>query len=523
MGPMAEFRHWLHSASPVQLVTTGTAAALVVAVLAWLTIPSSGDERGTFADATGNGSITTTNDAPSDTAAEIAGAPQRQQSGAAGEQTAPASRPDAADAGGAGGAGGAGTGTAGSTTAGCQSPPGSAPGVSASEIKIAIGNTEVVGPAANGVFGIPPAEYLRAEYEAVIDAINRNGGIACRKVVADFYKINPADRASMQGQCLDIVESGVFAVLDDGGWGSVSPNTVTCFAQNRLPYFGAYFLTADQVQREYPYVFAFYAFETLYRNTAFALNDLGFFDPSKGFAKLGFLYRDCYPKAIDAFRRALDDVGLDDNAIVRYSLGCPSAFASPADLQQAVLTFQRSGVTHVTTGYALGDFANFTKIAEQQRFRPKYGLPDETLIPISYGSMRAEPRNIAGAIAITVSRNGEEHTPGFVPSAGTARCDEIMKSHGLRSTYEEPTGAGNACSLLWILQAAVQHAPSLERSSLAQGLNRARSVEVSYPQAPNDFSGSRVMTGGQFWRAAQYVLECECWRVTGPDFRPSFR
>jgi hypothetical protein len=404
----------------------------------------------------------------------------------------------------------------------CVSPPGTAPGISASQIKIAIGNTEVIGPAANGAFGIPPSAYLRAEYEAVIDSINRSGGVACRKLVADFYKINPADQASMQQQCLDIAASGVFAVLDDGGWGSVSPNTVSCFAQHRVLYFGAYFLTNAQVQRLYPYVFAFYAYEVLYRNTAFALKDRGFFQPSNGFKKLGFLYRNCYPDGVNAFLRSLRDVGIPDAQIVRYSLGCPSAFASPAELQQAVLTFQRNGVTHVTTAFAIGDFANFTKIAEQQRFRPKYGLPDETLIPISYGNMRADPRNIAGAIAITDSRNAEEHTPGIAPTPGTVRCNEIMKSHNLKTVYDEPTGAGNACSLLWIFQAAMQHASSVERSALAQGLNRAGSVELSYPQGPNDFSGTRVMTGGQFWRAAQYVLECECWRVIDPAFRPSY-
>lgn len=511
-GPFAAFRQWLRDATPASRASAAVAAILIAALLAWLLVPGTKEEPSGQVDA-GPAVTTATTGAGSAVASTPDGV---NGGGASGAPTQPGSAP-------APNGSPAGSPTAVRSSAGCVSPPGSAPGISDSTIKIAVGNTEVIGPAGNDVFGIPPADYLRSEYEAVIDAINRSGGIACRKVVADFYKINPADQSSMQGQCLDIADSGVFAVLDDGGWGSVSAATVSCFAQRKVLYLGAYFLSNSNIQRLYPYVFAFYNYEELYRDTAFALKDRGYFQPSNGFAKLGFLYRDCYADAINAFITALHDAGIADSQIVPFNLGCPSAFASPAALQQAVLTFQREGVTHVTTGYAFGDFPNFTKIAEQQRFRPKYGLPDETLIPISYGNTRADPNNIAGAIAITVSRNGEEHTPGSTPSAGTTRCNEIMKAHGLKSVYEEPTGAGNACSLLWILQAAMQNAPSLDRTSFAQGLNRVRSVDLSYPQGPNDFSGAKTMNGGQFWRAAQFVLDCQCWRIVDPAFRPGYR
>ena len=510
--PFPEFREWLRRGSPASHALAAIAGTVGIVLFVWLLVPPSADDGTGGVDAVqAGGSVSTV--APTASPDSIPAGAAGNPAGGAAASIAAAPEPGTSPA----------SQTSSGGSGGCVSPPGTAPGISTSAIKIAIGNTEVIGPAANDLFGIPAAEYLRREYEAVIDSINRSGGIACRKLVADFYKINPADQASMQGQCLDIVDSGVFAVFDDGGWGSVSPSTVSCFAQHRVPYFGAYFLTNAQVQRLYPYVFAFYSYEALYRTTAFALRDRGFFQAANGFKKLGFLYRDCYPDAVNTYVTALHDAGVADAQIVPFSLGCPDAFASPAAIQQAVLTFQNNGVTHVTTAYALGDFASYSRIAEQQRFRPKYGLPDETLIPISYGNMRADPQHIAGAIAITVSRNGEEHTPGITPTPGTARCNEIMKSHNLESVYEEPTGAGNACSLLWTFQAAMQHAPSVDRTSLAQGINRARSVELSYPQGPNDFSGNRVMTGGQFWRAAQYVLECECWRVIDPAFRPNYR
>jgi hypothetical protein len=74
-----------------------------------------------------------------------------------------------------------------------------------------------------------------------------------------------------------------------------------------------------------------------------------------------------------------------------------------------------------------------------------------------------------------------------------------------------------------MFQAAVEHAPSLDQTSLAPGLQRAKSVEFSFPQGPNDFTGARTTTGGQFWRAAEFRLDCKCWQIPDPTFRPSFR
>ena len=57
--------------------------------------------------------------------------------------------------------------------------------------------------------------------------------------------------------------------------------------------------------------------------------------------------------------------------------------------------------------------------------------------------------------------------------------------------------------------------------ALAVGLQRARSLDFSYPNGPNDFSGSQVTLGGEFWRVAQYFPDCSCWRVVDPAFHPN--
>jgi hypothetical protein len=212
---------------------------------------------------------------------------------------------------------------------------------------------------------------------------------------------------------------------------------------------------------------------------------------------------------------------------VTYDLGCPStSIADPSNEEQAVLKFEENGVTNVTAAYMAGSFSTFTTIAEQQRFKPKYGLPDEAVVAISYGSQHPDYQNLAGALAVTDSRYAEEHTAHLTPTAATLKCDSYFTSHGQPNLYQMGviTGAnmGAMCDELWMFKAAVEHAPVLSREALAPGLQSARSVDFSYPFSPNDFSGYHVTFGGQYWRTIEFLSSCSCWQVIDPVFRQQY-
>jgi hypothetical protein len=85
--------------------------------------------------------------------------------------------------------------------------------------------------------------------------------------------------------------------------------------------------------------------------------------------------------------------------------------------------------------------------------------------------------------------------------------------------YEVPANAGHACDQLWMLQAALGLASDLAPTALAAGLQRAKSIDFSFPQGPNDFSANGVTTGGQFFRVAQFMPTCKCWQLVQRDFR----
>jgi hypothetical protein len=513
MRPSQEFRFWARRAPTVERVAAGVAATTVIALLVWLLVPADSHSAAPVSSGGSTGSNGDTGDSAAGLFA-VGGAVN-----AAGSAAAQS---------GAGNGTGAGSKNAQNATAasrgaaaghGCTSPSETAQGVTATQIKVAVAVTNIVGPAANSIFGIPSADAQHAAYQAVIDDANKHGGVACRQLAPTFYVVNPADTASEQQVCLTVAQSGAFAIFDSGSL-SVAPGVPACFAQHHVAFFSAIALEEGTIRQFFPYLFAMGSYQELYHSAAFGLKARGAFDPASGFKRLGYIYHDCFKEAVDAYRGWLRDAGVPDAQVVTYNVGCASGFASPSDIQQAILKFEREGVTHLTEAQFTGDFATFTNVAQQQGFHPKYVIPDDAIMATSYGSSRPNADNIDGAVAITITAGGEEHTPAIPPSPGTARCDTILKPLGIPTVRQVNSDAlGDACDLIWMFQAAVEHAPSLQPAALPAGLQRARSVEFSYPQGPNDFGGGASVTfAGQFWRPTQFSKGCTCWRLLDPAF-----
>ena len=538
MTPFQTFRLWARRSPLAERAAAAGGALVAVGVLCWLVVPPGHPSTSAVVAGGPSGQTQTASTLPGKAASGLNGV----GSGSSGNGLAGAARGGGATGGpvgqpaGATSSGGTSTGS-GSTSAGspgqvsagsgCVSPPGSAPGVTAQQLRIAITITNIFGPAGNETFGGVSPSQAQAYVQDIVEGINASGGVACRKLVPLYYDSNPVDSSNMESNCLSIVQAGVFAEIDQGGE-SVSPGP-QCFAQNHIPYFDSANLLPNQLLSQYyPYLFVpWTTFDTVDHNTAFGLRDEGFFSRTKGFSKLGFVYLSCYPQVISEFLGWLHDAGLSDSQIVTYDLGCPStSIASPGDEEQAVLKFKEAGVTNVTVAYMAGSFSNFTTIAEQQNFKPKYGIPDEAIIAISYGGQHPNYDNIAGAIGITDSSYGAERTPGLPVSAATARCNSYLTSRGQPTLYQMGviTGAniGAMCDELWMFKAALEHAPVLSQGALAAGLQAVKSLDFSYPFAPNDFSGHDVTWGGQYWRATEFMSSCTCWQAIEANFHSSY-
>ena len=509
MSPFQEFRLWVRRAPGSERIAASLGAIIAVALLVWLLVPGD-DNSSSLVDAgsTPAGATSGGTGAGDATGAGVGTGTVTTLAGSTGVGSS---------TGGSSATGGTQTGSGAQTAAagdGC--PTGSATGVSGTTVKLAFGLTSIQGPVANGIFGIATPAQQQAGFQAVVDGVNAEGGIGCKKIVPSYVEINPVNQEELQTKCREIADSGVFAFLDSGSYTTYP--AVECFGQRKLPYFGGYFANVDRLTRNYPYLFNLNLLDTTYRNALLVFKQQGTFDAANGFKKLGFLYRNCDGPLVAATKSTLKDVV---GSWSDYSVGCPTVLALESDLQQAILQFRRDGVTHVFTLGMLGDMSAFTRDANGQGYKPKYTIADDGLVSISYGSQAPDPNNFADAVAVTTNRGGEELTPGMTPTPGTQHCDKYLTAAKLQPSWKLPYAFGNMCNQVWMLKAAVENAGVWKQDALAAGLQKQKSIDFSYPQGPTDFAAvPKTTTGGQFYRIAQFYADCKCWKLTQRDFQP---
>jgi hypothetical protein len=381
------------------------------------------------------------------------------------------------------------------------------------------------GSLTNATAGVPSVEEQQNDWNLVAKDINKSGGAKCRNLEMKFFKVNPVDIASAQQTCLQIADSKPFVVVDSGALTEVGASD--CIPAHKVPVISTY-LTQAQLKTYYPYYLSLGgAPDDAIYNGVLGLNKLGYFSPGKGFKKLGLLYHSCTTDAVKTEKEALAKAGVSDDKISDYDLGCPAGQTdTPASMEQAVLSFKNAGVSTVTE-VGVNDFGIFSQVADQQKFKPQYAFSDAA-IPSneSSGQNAAVPANLDGAVDVVGGGYGEATTPGYKPSGGTAKCNAIYSAAGIPSVYKQPDGYGGfVCNYLWLVQALVNHAPTVQGDALAPAMHSVGRFDASYAGGPIDFSAAPtgVAYGVSYWRAVDYHESCKCWLIPDPTFNPPFK
>ncbi|MEP9362936.1 ABC transporter substrate-binding protein [Nocardioides sp. CN2-186] len=476
MTPFQQFRLWAHRAPVAERIGTAVVAVALLAVLGWVIVP-----------VTDSGEAAASTEPSALTYADLTGGSEAPLS------TGPVS-------------------TAGQP---CDPPPADAQGVTDDTVNLAVVLVNLGGAAGNATFGLPAPDEQEKAFKAVAKSVNETGGAGCRQVALKFYEGNPSSQDQMHQTCLKILQDKPFAVLDEGGFDTQA----SCIASAKVPFLTARLNLSEQT-KYYPYLFANQANDLTVRNTLFALKDLKFFE---GDQKVGVVYGDCNAGLVDVFFDSLKEIEIPDSQVTKYDLGCPESFSAPSAIQQAVLKFKGAGVTRVLTLSMNKDFANFTKTAAAQNFKPKYGLADnDGVLDITYGLLGPDFGNIEGSIGIAATSFGAEHSDTPAP-AGTQACSDLMATVGLAPVYEELTGMGGiACSQLWAMQAMLNHVDKITQAGLAEGLSKAGTLPFSYPNGPTANNDPKVTFGGQYWRAMEFKGDCQCWTLLDDTFKPGF-
>ncbi|MBV9665296.1 MAG: hypothetical protein JOZ37_15115 [Actinobacteria bacterium] len=249
----------------------------------------------------------------------------------------------------------------------------------------------------------------------------------------------------------------------------------------------------------------------------------GYFDPAKGFKKLGLLEEDCTPEVNTQLENALARAHV--TSISKYKFACPAGgFASPAEMNQAVVQFERDGATNVIPLTGGGSFLSFSNAAESQHYRPKYlAVNYNGFLVTATTATKPNTDNFDGAMAITTAAYGMDTTPNYPVDAGTARCQKILVKAGFPPSEVFGAQGGGVCSVLWASAIAINHATSLTRQSIIPALFNAGPIQLAYAATDTTYSAPYKTYGGDTWRALQFVKDCTCWHIVSsplPSYAP---
>ncbi|MGH2784154.1 MAG: hypothetical protein ACRDJ1_02725 [Actinomycetota bacterium] len=366
--------------------------------------------------------------------------------------------------------------TAGATGPGALIPGTSAggalgPGITKDTIYIggvyltnaAAGNSAVAGAA-----GTDPGDF-RKVYDTVIAQVNKEGGIAGRKIVPIYAEFDVTSSRTIDQQAQSACakwtqDNKVFAILAGVQGGVIQECNEKAHAVNIVAGAGS---SLPDDYRRYPHYVEVSGMNMVRMGsvTVSGLKAQNYFDPG---AKLGMItWADAsYKKALeDGFIPALKKVGVSLAAQPAY-VHVPQSFndlgGMNSGVNSAVLRFADIGITHVMildgsagicAGACLG--YQFMNQAESQQYRPRYGFNEYNYADTSVGTLY--PANqLLRSVAVVWSDDQAADDVGWRPNAAREACYKLMRDNGVPMENDNQTNVVRAaCEQLWFMRAVV--------------------------------------------------------------------
>lgn len=526
---LASFRHirfWSYAASPMQRTLTAAAVAVVVALVGWALMPAPSEPSRELLDASGERLIT---EAPG---ISSSGGPQGP--GTAGPESSSVSETGAPQPVGGGGSTTRESAPSSGTSPGASDAPSARltatdRGVSAEAIKVGFVVINF-GPASERGFGA--AGTFRKDTSRVIDALvdhaNKNGGVLGRRIEPVKVSVDPVGDEDMRKKCLELTQTeAVFAVMDTFGFSKESATACVTAEQKTLLVNGNPG-SSQHVRQSFPYAVSLQKDDNRkVKDLAYAAKASGFFDPAKGFKKLGIFGDNCSPYVFDSptegLKAHLAAVGVKGWTEFRVDCSLESFQRGAAE---AVLHFNQAGVSHVLLAGRPPSVEPYLLAAHRARYYPEYFAGDYLNLAIGGLTKNYEPEGFDGALGVTATHAGEGVMGKPLPPL-VQTCSKILTDHGLPPiSFAPPDDMGDDLEALTLcesfvlfLQVAKAAGPNLTRSTWAGALAgvgdfRAGTVDLAR------FDRRGKMTGGDTMKLIKWHRDCSCWRQIS-EFGPA--
>jgi hypothetical protein len=389
------------------------------------------------------------------------------------------------------------------------------------------------GNAAVGAAGLDPGDFRKA-YDTMIAQINKEGGIAGRKIVPIYssFDVTSSQTIDQQAQaaCANWTQDHkVFAILAGVQGNVVQECTEKAHAINLVA--GAGSSLPDDFRRYPHYV------ETsgmnLVRMGSVAVKGLAaqhYFDPG---TRLGIVSWDApnYRLAVEqGFIPQLKGVGVTLATQPVYA-HVPQSFndlgGMNSDVNSAVLKFASQNIDHVMivdgsagvcAGACLG--YQFMNQAESQQYRPRYGFNEYNYADTSVNTLY--PANqLKRSVAVVWSDAQASNDVGWRPNPAREKCYALMREHGVPMENDNQLQAvRNACEQLWFMRAVISSklgkAP-LNADNFMAGVNQ---MGTSFQ--PLDTYLSRLSAsqhdGASAVRNEAFFDSCTCYKYTSNPY-----
>ncbi|MDP9182811.1 MAG: ABC transporter substrate-binding protein [Actinomycetota bacterium] len=444
------------------------------------------------------------------------------------------------------------TGSSGGSTAGPLSsttgrgapggvtPATSGPGVTDKVVYVGVvhdANADGVNSAA-GVGAVTHGDSL-ANTRAIVDDINRHGGVAGRRVELVTADFDSTSTQTLDQQWAAVCQTftrdspRVFAVIEvtNESYRDCLSRAGVLMLSDNLPTIG------EESFRRHPGMFelGFPNVDRLARYQVTSLVEQHYFTPwniftgqasATGAVKVGVLtYNDrVFSSAVDRYLvPALRRLGYDPMVERVAPLGGASDVgASAAAVKSAQLAFAANGVTHIIPFESNGGLSTFfLPTARTQAYYPRYGISTASGFEALREAGVADNRQFNGAVgfgwmpSVDLQAN-DNPEKGRYSNAARRHCRQVLRDHGITPDSGNAEAiALSACASLYLLQGAAARTPGhLTVGTLASAIE---SLGATYQGA-----GSLGMTFGPgrhdaadkvyHWR---YTEACTCFRYDG--------
>jgi hypothetical protein len=519
MGPFLPFRLWLADTTSSERLTFSAVIVAVAVVLAWSLprVASTANRSASNASAVAGAATDGVTASTTSSASLDGGAGTGPSFNAATGARAPVGAGVASPAASSGGGSVDGREASGSGTAPTSGLTASDRGVTPTSVKLGFTILNVAGAQQAGL-----ATNLRTDLPQVIDAlvdnVNRHGGVDGRSIVADKKGVDILDANDQRAKCLDFTQTdGVFALLDFADF--LYPATRACVTvEHKTPLLSWEPGSAAEVAAASPFAISLAKDDNRRVEDWIAAAKANGFFGGPGFHRLGVLMDNCEPSVISdpqtGLRAQLRKAGLTSYS--EYTMDC-DATSQERQAPQGAVQFNEAGVTNVllaTSGAAAQAFLNSAQV---QGFRPKYFFGDYWNLTSDYNASTYNADQANGMVGVSQYNHGN---PLSVPAIKA--CSDVLVAHGLKpiTNFAVDLEAIVQCdNVNLFVKTADAAGPSLTRVGLGRALPLVGALSPGMEHAAAFRAGNSTADGTVALIA--YAKACMCW-VQKTPFHPAY-